>query len=182
MRTVFKQYVDAEVEQEVLEEPVSESSTGHRQPGKCSGASLFEDTMAVDLHLLTGSKSHKRQERVSQLDEYFNDIQIDFMSATSAYKQLLNDPWRWWMEDVRNRYPIVFKVAVDYLSIPSTSCESERAFSSARRTITREHNDLSGSLIEALQLQNNWIRRRVVDRELLNLRRYMETLQSVCVD
>ena len=74
MRTVFKQYVDAEVEQEVLEEPVSESSTGHRQPGKCSGASLFEDTMAVDLHLLTGSKSHKRQERVSQLDEYFNDI------------------------------------------------------------------------------------------------------------
>ena len=86
------------------------------------------------------------------------------------------------MEDIRNRYPIVFKVAVDYLSIPSTSCESERAFSSARRTITRAHNDLSGSLIEALQLQNNWIRRRVVDRELLNLRRYMETLQSVCVD
>ena len=92
MLAVIKHYVDAEVEQQVLEEPVSQPSTGRRQPGECSGASLFEDTMAVDLHLLTGSKPHKRQERVSQLDEYFNDIQIDFMSANSAHKQLLNDP------------------------------------------------------------------------------------------
>ena len=106
--------------------------------------------MAVDLDLLTGSKSHKRQKRVSQLDEYFNDIQIDFMSASPAYRQLLNDPWREWLEDSRNRYPTIFKMAADYLSIQSTSCECERAFSSAWKTITCNRNNLSGTLIEVL--------------------------------
>lgn len=86
VRTVFKQYVDAEIEQEVLEEPVFQPSTGLRQPSKCSRASLFEDTMTVDLHLLTGSKSHKRQKRVSQLDKYLDDIQIDLMNALPTYK------------------------------------------------------------------------------------------------
>ena len=182
VRTAFKQYVDAEVDQEVLEEPISQPSVRLRQPGKSNGSSLYEDTIEVDLHLLTGSKSHKRQKRVSQLDEYFNDIQIDFMGASSAYRQLLNDPWRWWLEDGRNRYPIVFKMAFDYLSIPSTSCECERVLSSARRTITCDRNNLSGSLIEALQLQKSWLRRGVVDSGLIKLQCHIENLQSTCTD
>ena len=182
VRTAFKQYVDAEVDQEVLEEPISQPSVRLRQPGKSNRSSLYEDTIAVDLHLLTGSKSHKRQKRVSQLDEYFNDIQTDFMSASPAYRQLLNDPWRWWLEDGRNRYPIVFKMAIDYLSIPSTSCECERVFSSARRTITCDRNNLSGSLIEALQLQKSWLRRGVVDSGLIKLQCHIENLQNACAD
>ena len=153
-----------------------------RQPGKANGSLIYEDTIEVDLHLLTGSKSHKRQKRVSQLDEYFNEIQIDFMGASSVYRQLLNDPWRWWLEDGHNRYPIVFKMAVDYLSIPSTSCECERVFISARRTITCDRNNLSGSLIEALQLQKSWLRRGIVDSGLIKLQGHIENLQSTCAD
>lgn len=156
----------------------NQSDVDSRQPGKSSRTSLLEDTMTVGLHLLTGSKSHKRQQHVSQFDKYFNDIQIDFMSVTSAYKQLLNDPWRWWLKDSRNRYPIVFKMAVDYRSINSTSCGCERTFSSAQRTITWD----SGFLTEAPQFQKNWLRRGAVDSKLFNLQRYTGTLKNVCVD
>ena len=146
------------------------------------GPHFSKTPMAVDLHLHTGSNFHKRQKRTSQLDEYFNDILIDFIGASPAYWQLLSDSWRWWLEDGRNRYPIVFKMEDDNLSTQSTSCECERAFSSVRRKITCDHNNLSGSLIEALQLQKNWLRCGVVDSELVKLQRHIETLQSECAD
>ena len=59
MHTVFKWYVGTEVGQETLEEPVPQPSVRRRHPGKSSGATHFEDTMAVNLHLLTDFKSQK---------------------------------------------------------------------------------------------------------------------------
>jgi hypothetical protein len=67
------------------------------------------------------------------------------------------------------RYPLVFKMACDYLSIPCTSCECERAFSKARRTITADRNSLGGETIEAIQLQRNWLQRGVVKSSLKDL-------------
>ncbi|KAK7178247.1 transposase-like protein [Paraphaeosphaeria sporulosa] len=47
------------------------------------------------------------------------------------YQGLMTDPWRCWLKVGRNRYPTLFKMAADFLSIPSTSCECERCFSIA---------------------------------------------------
>ena len=58
------------------------------------------------------------------------------------------------------------KIAVDYLTSPATSCECERCFSKAKRTITVDRNALSASTIEALQFQRNWLLDKVVDSEL----------------
>jgi hypothetical protein len=114
--------------------------------------------MAVDLMFLTGSKSHKRQKRTTQLEEYFDDLRDDLTNASEQQLALLHDPWRWWLEIGRNKYPVVFKylvvfkIATDYLSIPATSCECERSFLTAKRTITSDRNPLSAATIEALQL------------------------------
>ena len=81
---------------------------------------------------LTSLKSHKRQKRASQLEEYFNDLCEDLTNASEQQLALLHDPWRWWLEIGRQKYPVVFKIATDYLSIPATSYECERIFLTAK--------------------------------------------------
>ncbi|KAF1938756.1 hypothetical protein EJ02DRAFT_472864, partial [Clathrospora elynae] len=48
--------------------------------------------MAVDLMFLTGSKSHKRQKRTTQLEEYFDDLRDDLTNASEQQLALLHDP------------------------------------------------------------------------------------------
>jgi hypothetical protein len=60
-------------------------------------------------------------------------------------------------------------MALDYLSIPATSCDCERAFSRGRRTVTDDRNRLCGCTIEALQLQKNWLKNGVVNSYLVDL-------------
>jgi hypothetical protein len=95
------------------------------------------------------------------VDEYFEALYSDLNTTNERDLPLLEYPYKWWQRVGRARYPILFKTATDYLAVPSTSCDAERAFSSARRTITNDRNGLSGSTIETL-LQKNWIRRDVV--------------------
>lgn len=132
-------------------------------------ADLYSQTMAVELMFLTGSKSHKRQKHTTQLGEYCDHLRDDPMSANEQQFALLHDPWRWWLKIGPNKYPGVFKIPTDYLSIPTTSCECERSFSTARRTITSARNSLSAATIEALQLQKNWLRHGIVDSEVQKL-------------
>jgi hypothetical protein len=139
---------------------------------------LYSQTIAVDLMFLTGSKSHKRQKRASQLEEYFDDLREDLTNASEQQLALLHDPWRWWLEIGRQKYPIVFKIATDYLSVPATSCECERIFSTAKRTITSDRNRLSAATIEALQLQKNWLRHSVVKSEVLKLQQHVQRWDS----
>jgi hypothetical protein len=67
----FKQYVDLEVEHET-NEPLP--APWRKQAGN---RTLYDDTMSVDLMLLTGARTFKKAKRVSQLDEYFNDLRED---------------------------------------------------------------------------------------------------------
>jgi len=78
----------------------------------------------------------------------------------------------------RYTYPILFKIALDFLSILGTSCDCERAFSGGRRTITNDRNSLSGATIEALQLQKNWLKRGVVQSGLNELGDHIKSLRT----
>ena len=91
-----------------------------------------------------------------------------------------DNPWEWWLAVGRNRYPILFKMAIDYLSCPCTSCDCERAFSSARRTITDDRNGLGSETIEATQLLKNWLRRDVVKSSLRDLEKHVQKLDKTC--
>jgi len=166
---VFKLYMAEEMDDDDTALPLPR----RKVPGS-DNSDLYSQTMAVDLMYLTGSKSHKRQKRTTQLEEYFDDLRDDLTNATEQQLVLLHNPWRWWLEIGRKKYPVVFKIATDYLSIPATSCECERCFSTAKRTITSDRNSLNAATIEALQLQKNWLRHGVVDSEVLKLQLYVQ--------
>ncbi|KAK7177592.1 hAT family dimerization domain protein [Paraphaeosphaeria sporulosa] len=152
IREVYKQYLAAEAadgdgdgDDELPELPRT-----RKVPGAYATDERRLRTMFVDDHLLTGKKTYKRQKRTSQLDEYFDSLYDDKLAASSSpdlYK-LLQDPHRWWTEVGQKRYPVVYKMAIDHLSVPATSCDS---------------------VIEALQLQKNWLRRDAVHSHLTKL-------------
>jgi hypothetical protein len=176
LNRVFKQYVAAEADDD------EESPKPTRRKLPSNHSKLYSQTMAVDFMYLTGSRNYKRAKRTSQLKGYFDDLREDLLNANESSLALLNDLWGWCLNVGRNKYPIVFKIATDYLVIPATSCECERCFSTAKRTITCDRNRLDGASIEALQLQKNWLRRGVVESYLLHLQAYVERLDRGAVD
>jgi hypothetical protein len=101
---------------------------------------------------------------------YFDSLAEDLLGINAQSTNLLiNRPLDWWIQRGHSQYPILYKMVLDYLTIPSTSCECERCFSGGRRTITDDCNCLSGETIEALQLQKNWIRNNAVTSYLTDL-------------
>jgi hypothetical protein len=172
VKKVFDDYVKAEAadDNDELREPPSRR--------KVPANDLYSRVTAVDTHLLTGNKN-KRQRRIGQIEEYYESLDTDLNAANERDQPVLEDPWGWWQRVGRNRYPILFKMACDYLTIPCTSCDCERCFSSARRTITNDRNGLSGTTIEALQLQKNWLRRGVVKSSILDLSKYVTSLTKI---
>ncbi|KAK7180689.1 transposase-like protein [Paraphaeosphaeria sporulosa] len=85
----------------------------------------------------------------------------------------MQDPHRWWVDVGQKRYPVVYKMAMDHHSVPATSCDCEQCFSSARRTITYDRNQLSPAVVEALQLQKIWLTRDAVSSHLTALSKYV---------
>lgn len=132
----------------------------------------FTQTMSVDLTLLTGDKGYKRAKTANELDLYYAATRVDLLGDNP----LLDEPVEWWLQRGRKQYPTLFKMALDFLSIPCTSCECERAFSGGAKTVTTDRNKLQGLTIEALQLQKNWLRNDVVDSELGNLVAWLDRL------
>ena len=53
-------------------------------------------------------------------------------------------------------------MAFDLLSVPCTSCEIKRVFSSAKRLITPQASSMTDKTIEIRQLLNNWWRNDIV--------------------
>ncbi len=60
---------------------------------------------------------------------------------------------KWWHIQVHSsQYPVLSKLARDYLAIQGSAVASERAFSSGGRTGTALRNQLAGKTFEALQI------------------------------
>lgn len=175
-RTVFTKYLAAEIEPDEIQE---EQLRQRKLPASYVNNPLAAIT-EVDQQYLHGNHGHKRQKRSSQIDEYIDNLNED-LCRDEAYQELMADPWRWWLKVGRSKYPVLFKMAVDFLSIPSTSCECERCFSAAKRTITCDRNSLQPSTIEALQLQKNWLKNQVVESPLIKLSRHTARKESLAV-
>ncbi|PCH35816.1 hATC-domain-containing protein [Wolfiporia cocos MD-104 SS10] len=63
----------------------------------------------------------------------------------------VDDPIKWWGYHA-TQYPVLSRIARDYLSIQGSSVSSERAFSSGGRTGTKLRNRLTPETFEALQI------------------------------
>lgn len=61
----------------------------------------------------------------------------------------MEDPLRWWAPNC-NEFPHVAKLAHRYLAVPDTSTPSERPFSLAGNTITRQGAGLHPAYVDTL--------------------------------
>jgi hypothetical protein len=94
---------------------------------------------------------------------------LDVTASTTIqdkYKAFANDtPFaingtalNWWLEPAQQkRYPTLWQMAIDILSIPAMSSEPERIFSGARRTISWDRARLGGRNIERTECLKSWI-------------------------
>ena len=147
-----------------------ETPTRRKLPGGNYHDDRYAKTLTVDTSLLTGTRSYKKARKSTELQQYYDTLATDLREAKDEHLYwMMDDPLQWWLKVGRYTYPTLFKMALDFLSIPATSCECERAFSGGRRTVSIDRNSLSASTIEALQLQKNWLRRRVVRSQLSDL-------------
>ncbi|OAJ41345.1 hypothetical protein BDEG_24966 [Batrachochytrium dendrobatidis JEL423] len=85
-----------------------------------------------------------------QLEEYLNTQVVDPRQ----------DPLEWWKHHGLD-FPLLAKMARDYLAIPATSASSEHAFSKARHLITDSRTRLSDQTIRASICLGNWQRGRI---------------------
>jgi len=63
----------------------------------------------------------------------------------------------WWLLQ-RERYPRLFNMAMDLLSIPAMSSENERSFSQAKLVITSQRHRLDPTTIQQLTCLKAWNR------------------------
>lgn len=75
---------------------------------------------------------------------------------------------QWWTQHSQQEaYRLLSQHALDVLSAPSMSAESERVFSGARRTISWSRSQLSMPIIEALECLKHWQVTGVVEDDFM---------------
>ena len=126
----------------------------------------YKDYLVINLSLIINKCLYKFKRLLNKLQSYYNAIRSDLYEN---HLLLHGDPLRWWLTRGKSSYPILYKIALDFLTILATSCECERCFSAAGRTVTNNYNYLLGATIKAIQLQKHWIKHQIVRSELLAL-------------
>lgn len=182
MKATFEQYLDLiaqEEEEDNGEQPLQEPQ--HRKvPEGSTFDGRYERSLNIDLHYMMGTKGRaKRHKASNELEEYYESHNADLTRFYQTDDKRLDNPIQWWDEVGQQRYPTLYRMALDYLSIPSTSCDCERAFSRGRRTVTDDRNRLGGATIEALQLQKNWLQNKAVTSHLINLSQYIQRQEPI---
>lgn len=93
----------------------------------------------------------RRQDR----DEFTVFINQDDIAATNSIT--------WRLEEAQQRtFPRLSRMAVDVLSAPAMSAESERVFSLTRRTVEWHRSRLHGDTVERLECQKSWIKQGLI--------------------
>ena len=84
-----------------------------------------------------------------ELDLYRSEPRVDNI----AYK---SDPIAWWRDVGAVRFPRLSYMAVDFLTIPSSSAETERDFSSCGRMVTPLRCRLRRHIVAMAQCLRSW--------------------------
>jgi hAT family C-terminal dimerisation region len=172
---IWDNYVKAE--EASTEEPIVEGEPSRRKiPDDVAHEfkSRFLATQSIDPLFMTGNSGGKRKGRKRVRRSDLEDYLMDEPCAIGTIK----DPIEWWRTIGKREYPTLCKLAIDLLAIPATSCECERVFSQAGKLVTDERNRLGPEIIEAIELQKDWLRKRVIESPLLQLVGKIERLEK----
>lgn len=90
-------------------------------------------------------------------------------------------PLDWWLQlDQRRRYPQLSIMALDILSVPAMSAETERLFSQAKLTITDQRTAMSVSMLHTIQCLKSWNKSPLLNDQVsyfILIRRLLTCLQ-----
>ncbi|KAG6989236.1 putative AC transposase [Fusarium oxysporum f. sp. conglutinans] len=151
-----------------------------------SALDYIERRLAFSRSLATGSSDSqgrqcKRQPAAAispqdEFDQYMSEPPVDNM----AYKA---DPIGWWRDVGAIRFPRLSYMAVDFLTIASSSAETERDFSSCGRMITPLRSRLRRHIVGMSQCLRSWskagIYRLTLPLSLLEGENWRQVLQLV---
>ena len=82
-----------------------------------------------------------------------NDEVEDYLTSVPSVDAVPLEFWR----RAGSKYPILQKIAKDYLAIPATSVQSERENSRARYVVTDQRNRLSNTCVQATLCLKSWM-------------------------
>ncbi len=138
LTTEFTSYqILVEQDKEINEEINKETNTSVGEKRKPLG--IME-------HIIQKKKKSSNLQSRNEIDEYL---------AIPVESQNVN-PCEWWKHH-QTQYPILAKIARDYICIPATSVSSEQAFSKSGELISKKRNRLGDRAIEACMCLNSWI-------------------------
>ncbi len=105
----------------------------------------------------TKSKIYKKPRySVDSVVQYAGQTEFDrYVECTASPLPKSVNPIKWW-NDMKIEYPTLFRMAMDYLAIPSSSASSERAFSQAHLVITETRTSLCTDSVRALNCLKSW--------------------------
>jgi len=103
-------------------------------------------TSGIMEQILQKKKKYNNSQSRNEVNEYL---------AIPVESQNVN-PCEWWKHH-KTQYPILSKIARDYICIPATSVPSEQAFSKSGELISKRRNRLGDRAIEACMCLNSWI-------------------------
>jgi hypothetical protein len=117
---------------------------------------------------IAGIQAKQRSSKSGQIDEFdrFINAPPDNIDISAL---------DWWLQPTQERsYPQLSRLAINILSAPAMSAESERVFSGARRTIPWTRARLNSSSIERLECLKHWQKTGLVDDEFEEVGDYID--------
>jgi len=103
-------------------------------------------------------KSRPHRSRRSEVDTYLEDSLVPLREGEEF------DVLRWWKRN-QDQYPILAKMARDFLAIPLSTVASESTFSTAGMVIDKYRSSLSSETVEALICAKDWLKGYLSDDE-----------------
>ena len=147
-----------EIYQQYAQEINDENESSPR-PSSSNHLTYDEETMHPMKKIQRLSSSSRNQNGAGEITTYLK--LFDHCEAgVSAFE--------WWKQK-QNVFPVISRMARDYLGIPATSASSERAFSASGNLITDKRTSLSDDSIEANMCLRNWMVSGILERAKLGV-------------
>ncbi|XP_070409459.1 E3 SUMO-protein ligase ZBED1-like [Nothobranchius furzeri] len=129
------------------------------EPPAATGEAQAEDTTDAQIEPMTGKKARLEEDFVQLLGPHYQSDRRSTHCSTAAEEirdyfstphiPTMDNPLQWWSRN-QDRFPRLAKLSKSYLAVPATSTPSERIFSLAGNTITRQRASLHPDHVDAL--------------------------------
>ena len=103
-------------------------------------------------------RNQPHHSRRSEVDAYLDDSLVPLREGEEF------DVIKWWKRN-QDQYPILGKMAHDFLAIPLSTVASESIFSTAGMVIDKYHSSLSLETVESLICAKDWLKGYLSDDE-----------------